>query len=128
MTLTVGPLRAEPGQKTRGTCPPTSAPLTVDVPLTLVNGTRPGPRVVITGGVHGGEFTGIDAATRLAGLLEPGRGARPGGHLPRRQPPGRLRGPAQHLPARRRQHQPRLPRRPGRRPHRAAGRLAVRAT
>ncbi|MEQ4723529.1 succinylglutamate desuccinylase/aspartoacylase family protein [Nonomuraea sp. B19D2] len=43
----------------------------MDVPLILVNGSRPGPRVVITGGVHGGEFIGVDAATRLAGLLEP---------------------------------------------------------
>ncbi|MCF1596578.1 succinylglutamate desuccinylase/aspartoacylase family protein [Streptomyces muensis] len=43
----------------------------MEVPLVLVNGSRPGRRVVITGGVHGGEFIGVDAATRLAGLLEP---------------------------------------------------------
>ncbi|UUA11552.1 MULTISPECIES: succinylglutamate desuccinylase/aspartoacylase family protein [Streptomyces] len=71
-TLTVGTLSAEPGTKTRGTVPADLGTLTVDIPLTLVNGARPGPRVVITAGVHGGEFTGIDAATRLAALLEPG--------------------------------------------------------
>ncbi|GHD06621.1 succinylglutamate desuccinylase/aspartoacylase [Streptomyces violarus] len=70
--LTVGSLSAEPGTKTRGTVPADLGTLTVDIPLTLVNGARPGPRVVITAGVHGGEFTGIDAATRLAALLEPG--------------------------------------------------------
>jgi uncharacterized protein len=71
MTLTIGPLRAEPGQKTRGVLPADLGPTTAEVPLILVNGTRPGPRVVITGGVHGGEFIGVDAASRLAGLLEP---------------------------------------------------------
>ncbi|WSQ14166.1 succinylglutamate desuccinylase/aspartoacylase family protein [Streptomyces sp. NBC_01231] len=70
--LSVGPLRAEPGTKTRGTVQADLGTLTVDIPLTLVNGTRPGPRVVITAGVHGGEFTPIDAAARLTSLLEPG--------------------------------------------------------
>ncbi|MER5218450.1 M14 family metallopeptidase [Streptomyces sp. NPDC002838] len=71
-TLDVGVLRAEPGTKTRGTVPADLGTLTVDIPLTLVNGAHPGPRVLITAGVHGGEFTGVDAATRLAALLEPG--------------------------------------------------------
>lgn len=71
-TLSVGSLSAEPGGKTRGSVPADLGTLTVDIPLTLVNGARPGPRVVITAGVHGGEFTGIDAAARLAARLEPG--------------------------------------------------------
>nr|WP_253267745.1 succinylglutamate desuccinylase/aspartoacylase family protein [Streptomyces asoensis] len=71
-TLDVGVLRAEPGTKTRGTVPADLGALTVDIPLTLVNGAHPGPRVVITAGVHGGEFTGVDAVTRLAAMLEPG--------------------------------------------------------
>ncbi|MCT9078272.1 succinylglutamate desuccinylase/aspartoacylase family protein [Streptomyces fulvoviolaceus] len=71
-TLSIGTLHAEPGTKTRGTVPADLGTLTVDIPLTLVNGAHPGPRVLITAGVHGGEFTGIDAATRLAALLEPG--------------------------------------------------------
>ncbi|MFD5264913.1 succinylglutamate desuccinylase/aspartoacylase family protein [Streptomyces sp. NPDC058335] len=70
--LTVGALSAEPGAKTRGTVPADLGTLTVDIPLTLVNGARQGPRVVVTAGVHGGEFSGIDAATRLAALLDPG--------------------------------------------------------
>ncbi|MFF5980632.1 succinylglutamate desuccinylase/aspartoacylase family protein [Streptomyces olindensis] len=71
MTLTIGPLSAEPGRKTRGTIPVDLGPTTVDIPLILVNGSRPGPKVVLTGGIHGGEFVGTDAAARLAGLLEP---------------------------------------------------------
>jgi len=71
MTLAIGTLRAEPGRKTRGVLPADLGTTTVEVPLILVNGARPGPRVVITGGVHGGEFVGVDATTRLAGLLEP---------------------------------------------------------
>ncbi|MFF5010030.1 succinylglutamate desuccinylase/aspartoacylase family protein [Streptomyces phaeochromogenes] len=71
-TLSIGALHAEPGTRTRGTVPADLGTLTTDIPLTLVNGAHPGPRVLITAGVHGGEFTGIDAATRLAALLEPG--------------------------------------------------------
>ncbi|GLP69073.1 hypothetical protein TUSST3_56960 [Streptomyces sp. TUS-ST3] len=71
-TLHVGTLRAEPGVKTRGTVRADLGTLTVDIPVTLVNGTRPGPRVVVTAGVHGGEFTPVDAAARLSALLEPG--------------------------------------------------------
>lgn len=70
--LRVGALRAEPGTKVRGSVRADLGTLTVDIPLTLVNGARPGPRIVITAGVHGGEFTGIDAAARLAALLEAG--------------------------------------------------------
>ena len=71
MNLTIGPLSAEPGQKTRGSLTADLGTTTVDVPLILINGSRPGPRVVLTGGVHGGEFIPLEATTHLAGLLEP---------------------------------------------------------
>ncbi|WP_241826860.1 succinylglutamate desuccinylase/aspartoacylase domain-containing protein, partial [Streptomyces graminilatus] len=70
-TLSVGALRAGPGTKARGTVQADLGTLTVGIPLTLVNGSRPGPRVVITAGVHGGEFTPIDAVVRLAERLDP---------------------------------------------------------
>jgi hypothetical protein len=60
MTLTVGPLRAEAGRKARGTVAVDLGPTTVDVPVILVNGARSGPTVVLTGGVHGGEFKGAN--------------------------------------------------------------------
>ncbi|TDC42583.1 M14 family metallopeptidase [Micromonospora sp. KC213] len=71
MTLTVGPFVAEAGSKIRGVIDADLGTITVRIPVTLIHGTRPGPRVVITGGVHGGEFVGVDATTRLAGLLDP---------------------------------------------------------
>lgn len=70
--LAIGGLSAEPGTKACGAVAVDLGALTVDLPLTLVNGAHPGRRVVITAGVHGGEFTGVDAATRFAALLEPG--------------------------------------------------------
>ncbi|WP_246460714.1 succinylglutamate desuccinylase/aspartoacylase family protein [Streptomyces himalayensis] len=71
-TLSVGSLEAQQGTKARGTVRADLGTLTADIPLILVNGSRPGPRVVITAGVHGGEFTPIDAVVRLADRLEPG--------------------------------------------------------
>jgi predicted deacylase len=70
-TLTVGALSAGPGTKVRGSVRAELGTLTTDIPIALINGSRPGPRVVITAGVHGGEFTGIDAAHRLASRLDP---------------------------------------------------------
>ena len=70
-TLSVGSLRPSPAPRPAAPSGPTSAPSPSDIPLTLVNGSRPGPRVVITAGVHGGEFTPIDAAVRLADRLDP---------------------------------------------------------
>ena len=70
--LRIATLHAEPGAKTGGHVNADLGTLTTDIPLTLVNGARPGPRVVLTGGMHGGEFTGVDAAARLAAALEPG--------------------------------------------------------
>jgi predicted deacylase len=67
--LTVGSLRAAPGTKTIGMLPVPGTP--IEMPVTLVNGSRPGPRLAITAGVHGGEYPGIEAAIRTAAGLEP---------------------------------------------------------
>ncbi len=68
-TFQVGTTTAEPGTKVRDflSVPGTS----VQMPMTVVNGTSPGPRVLFTGGVHGGEYPPIDAAIRLARELDP---------------------------------------------------------
>jgi predicted deacylase len=65
----VGALVVEPGAKKSGylEVPGTG----VRMPLTVVSGIEDGPRVLITGGVHGGEYPGIEAAIRLARELEP---------------------------------------------------------
>lgn len=67
----VGTASAGQGQKGRGMLP---VPGTgVEMPITLIHGARPGPRVLITGGVHGGEYPAIETAIRTARELEPAR-------------------------------------------------------
>jgi len=64
----VGPLRAEPGTKVTGLLPVPGTP--IEMPVTIVAGAAPGPRLAITAGVHGGEYPGIEAAIRTAAGLE----------------------------------------------------------
>jgi predicted deacylase len=68
-TLTIGSLSAERGQKLRGWLPvPGTA---IQLPLALIHGARPGPTLLVTGGIHGGEYPGIEAAIQLARALDP---------------------------------------------------------
>lgn len=67
--LVVGPIRATPGTKVTGFLDVPGTP--IRMPVTLVNGTAPGPLLSITAGVHGGEYPGIEAAIRTAGALDP---------------------------------------------------------
>ena len=41
------------------------------LPVTLLDGTRPGPRVLLSAGVHSAEYVGIQAALELAEELRP---------------------------------------------------------
>jgi predicted deacylase len=68
--LTIGQLTAERGQKVRGWAdvPGTS----IRLPITLAHGAAPGPVLLVTGGIHGGEYPAIQAAIQLAGALDPG--------------------------------------------------------
>jgi predicted deacylase len=68
-TLTIGPLSAERGQKLRGWLPVPGT--SIRLPLTLAHGARPGPTLLVTGGIHGGEYPGIEAAIQLARALDP---------------------------------------------------------
>jgi predicted deacylase len=43
----------------------------IKVPYTVINGNKEGKTVSITGGTHGGEYPGIEAAIRLAKELTP---------------------------------------------------------
>ncbi|MGH2404155.1 MAG: M14 family metallopeptidase, partial [bacterium] len=65
----VGTASAAPGEKARGVLPVPGTGL--QLPLTLAYGAQPGPLVLVTGGVHGGEYPGIEAAIRLARELDP---------------------------------------------------------
>ena len=44
-----------------------------ELPVTLLCGDRPGPMVLISGGVHSSEYVGIQAAIELASELTPGQ-------------------------------------------------------
>ncbi len=62
-------LLAEAGKKIRGFIAVPGTP--VQMPATVIAGTRPGKRILLTGGVHGGEYPCIETAIRLARDLEP---------------------------------------------------------
>jgi predicted deacylase len=71
--LSVGPVSAAPGSVASGT-------LTVDaragdqgttIPITVINGVKPGPILALTAGVHGQEYTPILALQRLRTSIDP---------------------------------------------------------
>lgn len=66
--LQVGPVVAAPGQKVHGYLP---VPGVQEIPMTLVAGERSGPTLLVSAGVHGGEYPAIAAAIRLARELSP---------------------------------------------------------
>ena len=67
--LKIGGLQAQKGEKTQGYI---SVPGTgVEMPVTLICGEKEGKTALITGGTHGGEYPGIEAAIRLAKELTP---------------------------------------------------------
>ena len=68
-SINVGPFAAGKGQKQSGmlAVPGTN----IEIPVTIINGTGDGKTMVITGGTHGGEFVGVEAANRLSQLDPP---------------------------------------------------------
>lgn len=70
-TLSLAHLSAEPGQRTHGLVSVTIKEIEVNVPVFLINGARPGPRLVVTAGIHGGEYPCVEAAIRLGRSIDP---------------------------------------------------------
>ena len=66
--ITYKNLTALPGEKAQGFVPVHDA---VSLPVTVINGAKPGKTLLITAGIHGGEYPGILTATRLAKDLDP---------------------------------------------------------
>jgi predicted deacylase len=69
--LRVAGLEVESGQRGTKVARVPAGETDVDVPIVAVNGRRDGPRVAITGGVHGAEYVGIEAARWLALRVDP---------------------------------------------------------
>jgi uncharacterized protein len=68
----VGTVEAGPGDKQFGYLTVVERPVTdVRMPVGIINSGRPGPRVVISAGIHGSEYPGIEAANRLWRGLTP---------------------------------------------------------
>lgn len=58
-----------PNSKVRGFIPVPGTP--VEMPFTFIQGAKPGKAILLTGGVHGGEYPGIETAIQLANELDP---------------------------------------------------------
>jgi predicted deacylase len=70
--LNIRDVEAEPGSKCHGFINVGGrAVSSVDLPVMIVNGCAKGPTLCLTGGLHGSEYSGIDAATRLYRELDP---------------------------------------------------------
>lgn len=67
--LKIGPITAQPGEKSSGFLPIVNSEL--EIPVTLINGAKEGKTVLICGGIHCAEYVGIQAAMELADELEP---------------------------------------------------------
>jgi predicted deacylase len=68
----VGSASAVPGAKVKGKFPVGfTAQSAVEIPFTIINGVKDGPLLSVTAGVHGTEYTGIEATIRLAKMINP---------------------------------------------------------
>ena len=67
--LCIGALQAESGTKTNGYY---TVPKTLHrIPVTIINGAKDGKIILITSGIHGGEYPGIQTAIELSQELNP---------------------------------------------------------
>ncbi len=69
--LTVASLTAQPGERASTVLDLTFADTPTKMPLFLLNGTHPGPTIVVTAGIHGAEYVGIAAALQVARDMDP---------------------------------------------------------
>lgn len=69
--ITIAGIQVEPGQRITRTAEVHIDGRPVPVPVVVINGAGPGPRVAITGGIHGAEYVAIEAARRLGMGVDP---------------------------------------------------------
>lgn len=69
--LEVAGLSAAPGQRAASVLELSFAGTPIKMPLYLLNGANDGPTVVVTAGIHGAEYVGIESAYRLAQQTDP---------------------------------------------------------
>ena len=71
--FTVGPVSAPPGTTASGTIqiPARSGDQGTTLPVSVINGTRPGPVLALVAGVHGQEYTPVLALQNLLRTIDP---------------------------------------------------------
>lgn len=69
--IVIGSLSAEPGTRVTGIVPVNVGTGTLDLPIAIVHGSRPGPRVAVTAGIHGAEYVSIAALREVVLGLDP---------------------------------------------------------
>jgi len=70
-TLSVVGMDVEPGRRATQIVSVSIAGRDVSVPVIAINGASDGPRVAVTGGIHGAEYVGIEAARRVGMSIDP---------------------------------------------------------
>jgi predicted deacylase len=69
--IEIGSLRADPGTRVTGLVPVDLGTASVEVPIAIVHGSRPGPRIAVTAGIHGAEYVSIAALREVVLGLDP---------------------------------------------------------
>lgn len=69
--VTIGRVTARPGTTVSGEIQVSAPEITVAIPLTIVNGAKPGPVLALTAGVHGAEYPPILALQRIRRTVDP---------------------------------------------------------
>jgi len=70
-TIAIGSLQAAPGTRVTGVVSVDVGTATLEVPVAIVHGSRPGPRVAVTAGIHGAEYVSIAALREVVAGLDP---------------------------------------------------------
>jgi len=70
-TIQVGDVSAAPGTRAAARTLISVKGVDVNLPVFLINGTHEGPTLVVTAGIHGGEYPCVEAAARLGRTLDP---------------------------------------------------------
>jgi len=70
-TLSVAGMDVEPGLRATHVTSISIAGQSVSLPIIAINGAHDGPRVAVTGGIHGAEYVGIEAARRVGMSIDP---------------------------------------------------------
>ncbi len=69
----IGTIAAEPGTTSYGTIKAVETlDGNVEIPVILVNGTKPGSKLYVGSTIHGNELTGIEVIRRILEQIEPG--------------------------------------------------------